>query len=149
MTATDVIRLTPGALSLQTLRRVAEGTARLALDPAGQPNVDASAEAVAEICAGERAVYGINTGFGKLAQTRVPRDHLDQLQRNLVLSHAAGVGAPLPARTVRLTLALKLNALAQGYSGVRWPMLQALENLLAHDVLPVIPEKGSVRAGPA
>lgn len=146
MATTDVIWLDPGKLSLQTLRRIADGTARLRLDPSCRPDVDASANAVAAICAGERAVYGINTGFGKLAQTRVPRDQLDQLQRNLVLSHAAGVGDPLPARTVRLTLALKLNALAQGYSGVRWSLLEALDSLLTHDILPVIPEKGSVGA---
>ena len=82
------------------------------------------------------AAYGINTGFGLLAQTRIPDDQLAQLQRNLLLSHAAGVGAALPDAVVRLILALKINALARGYSGISPALVDALRALLAHEVYP-------------
>jgi histidine ammonia-lyase len=140
------ITLAPGRLTLADLRRIARGEAVLALDPASRPAVDAAHHVVTNICAGERAVYGINTGFGKLAQSRIPADQLHQLQRNLVLSHAAGVGEPLPASTVRMVLALKANALVQGHSGVRWMLLETLTAMLRADVLPVIPSQGSVGA---
>jgi histidine ammonia-lyase len=142
----DAITLRPGQLTLGDLRRIARGDAGLALDPASRPAVDAAEKVISDICAGERAVYGVNTGFGKLAQTRIPGDQLHQLQRNLVLSHAAGVGEPLPASTVRMVLALKANALAQGHSGVRWTLLETLTGMLRADVLPVIPAQGSVGA---
>lgn len=146
MTGAPAITLQPGRLDLGTLRRIARGEAGLELDPASRPAVDAAERVIAEICAGERAVYGVNTGFGKLAQSRIPGDQLHQLQRNLVLSHAAGVGEPLPASTVRMILALKANALAQGYSGVRWTLLETLTAMLRADILPVIPAQGSVGA---
>jgi histidine ammonia-lyase len=91
-------------------------------------------------------VYGINTGFGKLAQTRIADDQLAQLQKNLVLSHSAGVGKPLDAPVVRLMLLLKAASLAHGVSGVRGEVIDALLALLNADVLPVVPEKGSVGA---
>ena len=90
--------------------------------------------------------YGVNTGFGRLAQTHIPNDQLELLQTNLVLSHAVGVGAPLPAPVVRLTLALKIATLARGYSGVRRELVDALVKLYNADVLPRIPSKGSVGA---
>ncbi len=93
-----------------------------------------------------RAIYGVNTGFGRLAQTRIPPDELKRLQRNLVLSHAAGVGEPLPDTVVRLTLALKIASLARGYSGVRRIVVERLLDLLNHRVLPEIPSQGSVGA---
>jgi histidine ammonia-lyase len=92
------------------------------------------------------AVYGINTGFGKLAQTRIADAHLAQLQTNLVLSHSAGIGRPLAAPVVRLMLLLKAASLAHGFSGVRMDVIDALLALLNADVLPVVPEKGSVGA---
>jgi histidine ammonia-lyase len=91
-------------------------------------------------------VYGINTGFGKLAQTRIADDQLTQLQKNLVLSHSAGVGEPLAAPVVRLMLLMKAASLAHGVSGVRGEVIDALLALLNADVLPVVPEKGSVGA---
>jgi len=142
----DAITLCPGQLTLGDLRRIARGEAVPALDPSSRPAVDAAARVVADICAGERAVYGVNTGFGKLAQSRIPADQLHQLQRNLVLSHAAGVGEPLPASTVRMVLALKVNSLAQGHSGVRWTLLETLTAMLRADILPVLPAQGSVGA---
>jgi histidine ammonia-lyase len=106
----------------------------------------AGAATIARIVERGEAVYGLNTGFGKLAKTRIPNESLKDLQRNLVLSHAAGVGQPLPDRIVRLILILKANALARGYSGVRPELVQALLALASHRVYPVVPAKGSVGA---
>ncbi len=92
------------------------------------------------------AAYGINTGFGLLAQTRIPTEQLALLQRNLLLSHAAGVGEPLPDPVVRLILALKVNALARGHSGISEKLIGALLALLEHEVYPLIPAQGSVGA---
>jgi histidine ammonia-lyase len=138
--------LTPGALTLAQLRRVARGGVQLELDPACRPQVAAGAAAVARIAAAGHPAYGINTGFGRLAQKQIAPDQLEVLQRNLVLSHAVGVGAPLTAPVVRLMLALKLSSLGRGYSGVRPQLLDALLALYNADVLPVIPSKGSVGA---
>jgi histidine ammonia-lyase len=96
--------------------------------------------------AGGDAAYGINTGFGLLAQTRIPNEQLELLQRNLLLSHAAGVGEALPDAVVRLVLALKINALARGHSGVTLGLIDALLALLEHEVYPLIPAQGSVGA---
>ncbi len=140
---TVVIRTS--GMELADWRAVLQGAAvRLASEC--RPAVERSAAAVTAILARGEAVYGINTGFGKLAQTRIADEDLERLQRNLVLSHAAGVGAPLPDPVVRLILALKLASLARGHSGVRWSVMEALEALLAHDVLPVVPGQGSVGA---
>ncbi|KAG1269956.1 hypothetical protein G6F65_013475 [Rhizopus arrhizus] len=118
----------------------------LALDPAALPVVRASAAAVAAIVAKGAPVYGINTGFGKLASVRIEREDLATLQRNIVLSHAAGVGEPMPASVVRLMMALKLVSLAQGASGIREDTLRLLEAMLVKGVLPVVPAQGSVGA---
>ena len=99
-----------------------------------------------KIVASGDAAYGINTGFGLLAQTRIPNDELELLQRNLLLSHAAGVGEALPDAVVRLILVLKINALARGYSGVTMQLIDALAGLLEHEVYPVVPAQGSVGA---
>jgi histidine ammonia-lyase len=108
--------------------------------------VEASARAVRRIVSLGAPVYGINTGFGKLASIRIDAAELNLLQRNLVLSHAAGVGEPTPARIVRLMMALKLASLAQGLSGVRVECLELLESLLNHDLVPCVPCQGSVGA---
>jgi histidine ammonia-lyase len=141
-----VIRLQPGRLGLEDLRAVARGQPAVELDPASRPAIDAARRTVAAIAGGEHAVYGVNTGFGKLAQKRIAADQLAQLQRNLVLSHAAGTGAPLDDATVRLTLLLKANSLARGHSGVRPEILDALLALLNAGILPIIPSQGSVGA---
>jgi histidine ammonia-lyase len=138
--------LTPGRLDTDLLQRAADGGAVFALDAAARPRIDASVRAVRELVSRHDAVYGINTGFGKLAQTRIADDQLTQLQKNLVLSHSAGVGAPLSSPVVRLMLLLKAASLAHGVSGVRGEVIDALLALLNADVLPVIPEKGSVGA---
>jgi histidine ammonia-lyase len=139
------LRLDPGAVSLSTWRDIYRG-AGAALDPLCYDRVRASAEAISRILAQGEPVYGINTGFGKLASTRIAADDLEALQRNIVLSHAAGVGAPSPRAVVRLMMALKLASLAQGASGVRVETLRRLEDLLRLDILPVIPCQGSVGA---
>jgi histidine ammonia-lyase len=137
--------LTPGRASLEIWRAV-HGGAEPRLDPGCRPAVEAGAAAVAAIVAKGEAVYGVNTGFGKLAGVRIAADDLATLQRNIVLSHAAGVGEPLPAEVVRLVLALKLGSLAQGPSGVRWVVIERLEACLARGLLPAIPSQGSVGA---
>jgi len=137
--------LRPGAVSLAQWRDFYRG-AEVRLDPAALPAVERSAQAVAAIVARGEPVYGINTGFGKLASVRIEPGDLEQLQRNIVLSHAAGVGEPMPRAVVRLMLALKLTSLAQGASGIQPRTLALLEALLVHDVIPVIPCQGSVGA---
>lgn len=137
--------LRPAHVTLAQWRQVYRG-ARIALDEAALPAVRASAAAVDAIVARGAPVYGINTGFGKLASVRIEREDLATLQRNIVLSHAAGVGEPMPAPVVTLMMALKLVSLAQGASGVRVETVQLLEALLQHDVVPVIPAQGSVGA---
>jgi len=138
--------LTPGGLDKTLLARAASGPLKLAIAASARPGIEASVNAVRELVSRNEPVYGINTGFGKLAQTRIADDQLTQLQKNLVLSHSAGIGQPLSAPVVRLMLLLKAASLAHGVSGVRLEVIEALLALLAHDVLPVIPEKGSVGA---
>ena len=117
MTAPVLIR--PGAMTLTDWRSVYFG-APVALDENCRPDLEAGAATIADILARHEPVYGINTGFGKLASVRIADEDLARLQRNLVLSHASGVGEPLPVPVVRLMMALKLANLGQGASGVRW-----------------------------
>src|ERR1700751_444508 len=137
--------LRPGRVPLGQWRAIYRG-APAALDPACLPAIEKSAATVAAIVAKGEPVYGINTGFGKLASVRIGIGDLEKLQRNIVLSHAAGVGAAMPAAAVRLMIALKLASLAQGASGVRPATIAMLPGLLAHDLIPVIPSQGSVGA---
>jgi histidine ammonia-lyase len=139
------ITLTPGHATLADWRAIFAG-APVRLDPAAQPAIDASASVVDAIVAKGEPVYGINTGFGKLASVHIAANDLAALQRNIVLSHAAGVGEPMRPVTVRLMLALKLASLARGASGVRGATIAMLEAMLARDLLPVIPGQGSVGA---
>jgi histidine ammonia-lyase len=142
---TETVTLIPGSVTLADWRRVYFG-ADIVLDEACRPGIEAGAETVAAIVAKGDPVYGINTGFGKLASVKIGQADLATLQRNLVLSHAAGVGEPLPANVVRLVMALKLASLAQGASGVRWSTVQHLATCLAAGIAPVIPGQGSVGA---
>ena len=114
------ITLVPGRAPLAALERLWRGNDSVTLDPAAQPAVEAAAALVAEAAAGEGAVYGVNTGFGKLASVRIPAADTAALQRNLVLSHCCGVGEALEAETVRLMMALKLISLGRGASGTAW-----------------------------
>jgi histidine ammonia-lyase len=133
-------------VNFATLRDLSRGGVKLAVSEAAYRDIDRGAAAVAAIVKRGQPAYGVNTGFGRLAQTHIPNDQLELLQRNLVLSHAVGVGEPLPAGVVRLTLALKIVGLAQGFSGVRRELVDALLALYNADVLPRVPSKGSVGA---
>jgi histidine ammonia-lyase len=137
--------LRAGDVSLSQWRAIYRG-APAALDPAMLPAVQASADTVAAIVAKGAPVYGINTGFGKLATVRIAKEDLHILQRNLVLSHAAGTGEPMPGAIARLMMVLKFCSLAQGASGVRVETIRLLEAMVARDVIPVIPAQGSVGA---
>jgi len=133
-------------LTLAALRRIARGTEAIHLDQTCLAGLLAGVETVDQVVAGDEPAYGINTGFGKLAQSRIPLAELEHLQRNLVLSHAAGTGPLLGDDVVRLVLALKVASLAQGYSGVRPETVEALVALFQARVYPCIPAKGSVGA---
>lgn len=135
-----------GQLDLKTLRRIYEHPIALRVGEHDRGRIAAAGTLVEDIIAKGDAAYGINTGFGLLAQTRIPSEQLDLLQRNLLLSHAAGVGDALPDPVVRLILALKVNALARGHSGITMAVVDALLALLEHEVYPVIPAQGSVGA---
>ncbi|MBC8024815.1 MAG: aromatic amino acid lyase, partial [Steroidobacteraceae bacterium] len=104
-------------LNFATLRDLSRGGVGLSISEPAYAAIDRGAAAVAAIVQRGQPAYGVNTGFGRLAQTHIPKDQLELLQRNLVLSHAVGVGDPLPAAVVRLMLALKIASLARGYSG--------------------------------
>ncbi|MBV9245153.1 MAG: aromatic amino acid lyase, partial [Methylobacteriaceae bacterium] len=119
------ITIKPSRMRLAGWREIHAG-AGVALDPGSREAVERGSATVAAILARDEAVYGINTGFGKLAQTRIRNEDVATLQRNLVLSHAAGVGPSLPRAIVRLAIALKIASLARGHSGVRFELIEAL-----------------------
>ncbi len=133
-------------LTLEEVQAVAAGKARAAVSPDARERVrQARALVEARLEDGE-AHYGINTGFGTLAEVRIPREDLERLQRNLVLSHAAGIGAPLPLPEARALMLLRANVLAKGASGIREETLDLLVALIERGVVPVVPERGSVGA---
>lgn len=139
------ITIKPGRMTLADWKAIYKG-AQSRIDPAAQGDVDKAAQTVSDLIASGKAVYGLNTGFGKLAQTRIDDHELAALQTNLVLSHAAGVGEPISAPITRLILSLKIASLSRGASGVRWSTICALQAMLDKDVLPLIPSQGSVGA---
>jgi histidine ammonia-lyase len=141
----SIITVKPGDVALADWLKIYRGDA-LALDSSCREKVAASAAAVARIIAKGEPVYGLNTGFGKLASVRIEASDLARLQKNIVLSHAAGVGEPTPVPVVRLMMALKIASLAQGASGVRPETLAMLEAMLDRAVIPVTPAQGSVGA---
>jgi len=143
---TDALTIQPGQLTLADLRRVRQGSIRIELDPACFPGMDRSAETVSRVLAEGRTVYGINTGFGLLANTRIAPEELETLQRSIVLSHAAGIGEFMKPETVRLLMVLKINSLARGFSGIRRQVVQRLVDLVNAGIYPAIPQKGSVGA---
>ncbi|MBI1219550.1 MAG: histidine ammonia-lyase [Rhodobacteraceae bacterium] len=138
--------LTPGATPLAQLERLWRSGAPARLDRACRPQVEAAAATIAAAAAGGTAVYGVNTGFGKLASLKIAAKDTATLQRNLILSHCCGVGAPCPTEVTRLMMALKLLSLGRGASGVRWDLIELLEQMLALGVTPVVPAQGSVGA---
>ena len=142
---TKNVALKPGSVSFADWRSIAQG-ASFRLDDSALPAVIAGAEAVNRIVAKDQPVYGINTGFGKLASVRIAAQDLATLQRNIVISHSVGMGAPTPRDVVRLMMALKLTSLARGASGVRPETLALLEQMCERDVIPLVPAQGSVGA---
>ncbi|MBP11275.1 MAG: histidine ammonia-lyase [Acidiferrobacteraceae bacterium] len=140
------MKLEPAGLTLDQLRNLGAGPVRVSIPDSAWAVTRESHAHVEAVVASANPAYGINTGVGKLAQTRIAAADVTTLQKNLVRSHAAGVGDPLPIPVVRLALALKALSLAQGYSGVRPEIIVWLLQMLAEDIVPVIPEKGSVGA---
>lgn len=140
------LTLHPGELTLSQLRHFDRNPVTLTLSDETRGSIAQSAATVADVLAQGRVVYGINTGFGLLANTRIKPEELTELQRKIVLSHAAGVGQFMPDPVVRLMLVLKINSLARGYSGVRLEVMDALIAMLNHEVYPCVPAKGSVGA---
>jgi histidine ammonia-lyase len=141
------IVIEPGHLTLAQIRQVLDGTAKsIALAPSCYAGINASAAIVQAAAQSDQAVYGVNTGFGKLASTRIEKQALAALQLRLLRSHAVGVGQPLTEPVVRLILALKASSLARGYSGIRAAVIDRLIALFNANITPVIPAQGSVGA---
>jgi histidine ammonia-lyase len=141
-----MILLDGTSLSLADLRAIADEGAAVALAPRSVRAIDASRAVVDRYAAGDTPAYGINTGFGSLAEVKIPKEALGALQRNLLRSHSAGVDAPLPPRAVRAMMALRANVLAKGYSGIRLATVELLIAALNARVHPIVPSRGSVGA---
>src|SRR5262249_18868244 len=133
-------------LTLDHIRQALSGPVSVELSAGARALIGRSAETVARLLATGDAIYGVNTGFGKLAKQRIAAADLSALQLNIVRSHADVVVAPLEAPIVRTILLLKINALSQGASGIRLKAMETLAALLNRDILPVIPGQGSVGA---
>ncbi|MBY0444664.1 MAG: aromatic amino acid lyase, partial [Burkholderiales bacterium] len=143
----STFNIKPGHITLADLRMIArDESITLSLDASAHAGINAAAATVARVLTEGRTVYGINTGFGLLASTKIATEELELLQRSIVLSHAAGIGKPMENGTVRLLMALKINSLARGFSGIRLSVIEALITLFNHQIYPVIPQKGSVGA---
>ncbi|STQ75218.1 histidine ammonia-lyase [Grimontia hollisae] len=138
--------ITPGALTLKQLRMVNREAVQVRFADGVAETMQESVDTVASVLEEGRVVYGINTGFGLLANTRIELDDLETLQRSIVLSHAAGIGDFMDDNTVRLMMVLKIASLARGYSGIRFSVVDALTTLINAEVFPCIPKKGSVGA---
>jgi len=140
------IEIQPGKLNLQHLRTITRQPTTISLAKSCLKGITASVNTVRNSIKEGRVIYGINTGFGLLANTIIPTEELEHLQRSIVLSHAAGVGAFMKESTVKLLMTLKINSLARGYSGIRYEVIDALVKLVNAEVYPCIPQKGSVGA---
>ena len=146
MIARDMILLDGSSLTLDDLVAIAYTDAQVALADHARARVRAARHVVDDYARRETPAYGINTGFGSFAEVTIPRDSLEALQVNLLRSHAAGVGEPLPVPVVRAMTALRANVLAKGYSGIRLDTLETVVALLNHQIHPVVPSRGSVGA---
>lgn len=140
------LTIEPGKLTLQQLRQVSREPVQLTLSDAAFADIEKSTQMVEKVISEGRTVYGINTGFGLLANTKIAPEDLETLQRSIVLSHAAGIGEFMRDQTVRLMMVLKINSLARGFSGIRLSVLEAMMKLVNHEVYPCVPQKGSVGA---
>ncbi|KZB71942.1 MULTISPECIES: histidine ammonia-lyase [Thalassospira] len=140
------VTLIPASVKLAELERIWRDQVAVKLDPSARDDVEAANAMVRKAADGSDAVYGVNTGFGKLASVKIAPEDTETLQRNLILSHCCGVGEPLDIATTRLMMALKLLSLGRGASGVRWDLIELIEGMLAKGVTPVVPSQGSVGA---
>ncbi len=140
------IPLIPGQITLSDLEMIWRDERSFHLDPSCRAAVDAAAAVVARAAAGTEAIYGVNTGFGKLASIKIAPQDTETLQRNLILSHCAGVGDPMPGPVVDLMMALKMLSLGRGASGVRWAVIDLIQTMLTYRIRPVVPAQGSVGA---
>ena len=136
------LELRPGAFTLDELQAIHASPLRLHWPEAARTPVRQAHAAVKAAAEGDAPVYGVNTGFGKLAHVRIDRDRLDALQRNLIRSHSVGVGEPMPAPVMRLMLATKAASLARGYSGCREEVVQTLLDVLAAGLVRYVPSQG-------
>jgi len=141
-----VISLTPGAITLDQLEEIYRLGTPAKLIEAARPKVERAAAVIERAAGGDSAVYGVNTGFGKLAKTRIAPEDTSTLQRNLILSHASGVGEPLSENIVRLIMTLKLLSLGRGASGTKWATVELMQDMLAKGIIPMVPGQGSVGA---
>lgn len=141
-----MITLSPGNVTLDQLERFWREGASVQLEATSKSAIEAAAEIVAMVAEGDAAIYGVNTGFGKLASVRIAPEDTETLQRNLVLSHCCGIGEPLETETARLMMVLKLISIGRGASGIRWKTVELLQDLLDKGVTPTIPSQGSVGA---
>ena len=140
------LTLHPGNVPLTQLAQLYRSETAAVLDQSTHARVDAAAAQVAKAAQGSDAVYGVNTGFGKLASVKIRPQDTETLQRNLILSHCSGVGEAIPAAIARLMMALKLLSLGRGASGVRWQVIEQIQDMLAKGVTPIVPAQGSVGA---
>ncbi len=140
------MELTGKTLTLEQVADVAIRGEHVTISPPARPRISASRELIEQIVARDAVVYGVNTGFGKLSDVRVPGNELRQLQLNLVRSHACGIGQPLSESEVRAMMLLRANVLTLGFSGIRWEVIELLSEMLNRGVHPIVPEKGSVGA---
>lgn len=141
-----MITLKPGEVTLFELETIYRDGACVRLHECAHPAMIAAAATIAKAAAGPDAVYGVNTGFGKLAHVRIAPEQTATLQRNLILSHCAGVGEPMPTEVLRLMMSLKLLSLGRGASGVRMEVIELIEAMLLNGVHPCVPAQGSVGA---
>lgn len=140
------LHLVPGKLTLQDLRRVRNEQTFITLDKSAHDKIKKANDTILKIVDEDRTVYGVNTGFGLLANTKIKKEDLEDLQRRIVLSHSAGIGEYISNESVRLMIILKINSLSLGYSGIRLTVIQALINLVNSELYPCVPKKGSVGA---
>lgn len=141
-----MLTLLPIKTTLSQLESLYRSSEPFQLSRTVRPAIESAAQRVAQVAAGDAAVYGVNTGFGKLASVRIEKKDVTQLQRNLILSHCAGTGGPLDVCTVRLIMGLKLLSFGRAASGVRWRVVEQIEAFIAADIIPRIPSQGSVGA---
>lgn len=142
----NVVDLKPGNVTLAQFEDIYRGNKSVRINRASKPAVDAAAEQIIKAVNGNEAVYGVNTGFGKLASIKIPPQDTAKLQRNLILSHCCGVGEATETGIIRLMMILKLLSLGRGASGVRWKIIELIEAMLEKGVTPVVPVQGSVGA---